>query len=708
MRGAERPNRVKWTRPFLAPLPPLNDDATLRTFVDIADDDHEHERVLELLNLTGNLPLAVNLIATVVACDGCDATLCRWKTESTRMLSDGYDKKSSLDISIMLSLASARMTPEAQELLSILSLLPDGLSDVELLQSRLPIDNVLAAKATLMRTSLAYAGKNNRLLALVPIREYVRRCHPPVSALTFSMRQYLHKLLLLWKEFKALPSPDILTQLSANLGNINAVLANGLRDDAPDIVATLSSVIVLSGFTRMKNNDSSPLMPLIADHVMRFPDDPVYGTYFMDKFFSCQYRPIPDPDAQIALANRYFDHASDLENGDLILTIHICHRAHSLNSLAQWYNALAAYYSSQANQPEMSLRYREMALSVTDSFEYPTKQRLQAITGMANHLCTMGNYVGGRVQAQKAQELAQTLGDLVGQAQAVGFEARCCICVGDFKSAARLCRAARDLLMVCGLHRTEVDVRLQSFEAEIHLLKTEYPEARAIHAQLVRTTPPGNTNAFDLLNLAVVENAMGADSTDVRKNLDAARMQFTTSVGSPQAVLLCDAVYATLDLRDGNTAAARAMFERLFVKLRTRDEGATFCLERLANLDHGMYDLPATLGWAGVYLASALKTKNKLSIMKALRCFGQIAVAQCDADTGLSLFQVALEGFTFMDVHWWKADCMARMAEISIGREEVSKGRDFFESALPLLERCSNGVDVHRIEVRLSALDTLS
>lgn len=333
MRGAERPNRVKWTRPFLAPLPPLNDDAALQTFVDIADDDHERHLVLELLNMTGNLPLAVNLIATVVAYDGCEATLSRWKTESTRVLSDGYDKKSSLDISIMLSLASARMTSEAQDLLSILSLLPDGLSDVELLQSKLPIDNVLAAKATLMRTSLAYTGKNNRLLALVPIREYVRRCHPPASALTFSMRQYLHKILLLWKEFKVLPSTDVVTQLSANLGNINAVLADGLRYDAPDIIATLSSVIVLSGFARMKTNDSSPLMPLIVDHVMRFPDDPVYGTYFMDKFFSCRYHPIRDPDTQIALANRYFDHASDLEKGDSILASHICHQAHKIWAL---------------------------------------------------------------------------------------------------------------------------------------------------------------------------------------------------------------------------------------------------------------------------------------------------------------------------------------------------------------------------------------
>jgi hypothetical protein len=85
------------------------------------------------LELTGNLPLAVSLIASVAGAEGCDSALARWRFESTRMLSDGYDKRSSLDISIMLSFTSSRMTPGAQDLLSILSMLPDGFTDADLL-----------------------------------------------------------------------------------------------------------------------------------------------------------------------------------------------------------------------------------------------------------------------------------------------------------------------------------------------------------------------------------------------------------------------------------------------------------------------------------------------------------------------------------------------------------------------------------------------
>ncbi|KAJ7193837.1 P-loop containing nucleoside triphosphate hydrolase protein, partial [Mycena pura] len=179
MRGAERPGQVKWTRPFVQPLEPLEDDAALQTFHAIAGEDHEEGLVHELLNLSGNLPLAIDLIANVVVYEGCATTLHRWKTESTRVVSDGYDKRSSLDISITLSFSSARMTREAQALLSLLSILPNGLSDADLVHSNLPIADIRGAQTTLIRTALAQVGPTNRLSALMPIREHVRGIYPP-------------------------------------------------------------------------------------------------------------------------------------------------------------------------------------------------------------------------------------------------------------------------------------------------------------------------------------------------------------------------------------------------------------------------------------------------------------------------------------------------------------------------------------------------
>ncbi|KAJ7192413.1 P-loop containing nucleoside triphosphate hydrolase protein, partial [Mycena pura] len=179
MRGAERPGQVKWTRPFLQPLEPLEDGAALQTFHAIAGEDHEESLVHELLTLSGNLPLAIDLIANVVVGDGCTTTLDRWRTESTRVVSDGYDKRSSLNISITLSFSSARMTQESQALLSLLSILPNGLSDTELVHSNLPIADIRGAQTTLLRTALAQVGPTNRLSTLMPIREHVRGIYPP-------------------------------------------------------------------------------------------------------------------------------------------------------------------------------------------------------------------------------------------------------------------------------------------------------------------------------------------------------------------------------------------------------------------------------------------------------------------------------------------------------------------------------------------------
>ncbi|KAJ7286807.1 P-loop containing nucleoside triphosphate hydrolase protein, partial [Mycena rebaudengoi] len=194
MRGGERPAKVKWTRPFLPPLDPLSTSAALQTFIDVADDTHHQESVKQLLEVTGHLPLAVSLISSVASHEGCDKALSRWKSETTHMLSDGYDQRSSLDISIMLSLTSSRMTVGAQDLLSLVSMLPDGLTDVELVQAKLGIPDILDCKSILMRTSLAFVGKDQRLKVLIPIREHTLRMHPPTNALKQPLQQHFHDL----------------------------------------------------------------------------------------------------------------------------------------------------------------------------------------------------------------------------------------------------------------------------------------------------------------------------------------------------------------------------------------------------------------------------------------------------------------------------------------------------------------------------------
>ncbi|KAJ7214940.1 P-loop containing nucleoside triphosphate hydrolase protein, partial [Mycena pura] len=227
MRGAEQPARVRWTRPFLRPLQPLTSDAAQKIFIDIAGEIHDSSDVDKILHLTDNMPLAVDLVAHLVDSEGCATVLSRWDTEKTSLVSDGYDQRSNLDMSIALSLSSPRLASVsgAKDLLSLLSILPDGLSDTELRQSNFPIDNILECKATLLRTSLAYTTSQKRLKVLIPIQEYMQRHHQAQLDIVEPLFQHYRELLELWPIHGGTILAEIIPQLTTNFTNIQNLLS---------------------------------------------------------------------------------------------------------------------------------------------------------------------------------------------------------------------------------------------------------------------------------------------------------------------------------------------------------------------------------------------------------------------------------------------------------------------------------------------------
>ncbi|KAJ7728639.1 P-loop containing nucleoside triphosphate hydrolase protein, partial [Mycena metata] len=206
MRGLERPGKVHGTHPFLHPLKPLEYTAARQTFFDIADDTHDPKELNKILALTDHMPLVINLLAHLVDSEGCFHVLTRWAEKKTLIISEGYDRTTNLDLSISLSLSSPRLNllPQSKDLLSILSLLPDGLSDKELVQSGLPIDTILACKTALVGTSLAYSDEYKKLKALMPIREYMQRTRPPGDHLIRPLLFHFKEVLELHGEYRGL------------------------------------------------------------------------------------------------------------------------------------------------------------------------------------------------------------------------------------------------------------------------------------------------------------------------------------------------------------------------------------------------------------------------------------------------------------------------------------------------------------------------
>jgi hypothetical protein len=109
-------------------------------------------------------------------------------------------------------------------------------------------------------------------------------------------------------------------------------------------------------------------------------------------------------------------------------------------------------------------------------------------------------------------------------------------------------------------------------------------------------------------------------------------------------------------------------------------------------------------GWTTVFLVHSVKQKEKLGIHKALQFLGDTFLAQNEEHTAISLFTVALDGFTQMDVHCSRAECMLRLGDISKGEGNLLKAVELWETARPLFEQSLQAKRVENIDQRLAGV----
>ncbi|KAJ7669078.1 hypothetical protein B0H17DRAFT_1209729 [Mycena rosella] len=691
MRGAERPAKVKWTRPFLLPLRPLQDGAALRTFFDIADDCHDEGLVTQVLQLTGNLPLAVSLMASIVSHEGCVKTLSRWNTEKTRLLSDGYDKGSSLEISLTLSLTSSRMTPEAQNLLSLLSILPDGLGQAELLHSKLPVSNILAAKSTLVQTSLAYVDTGKRLTVLPPIREYIRGVHPPSPAVKSALRRHYHEIIDMWHtlEAKYVSDRDSVTRISENFNNLQAIMSDALSAGCQDFRQSLHSALKLDQFAVFTDRVGQRLICSFDPYLPEWGTDSVYGVYLVLKIANVSPgEDNPELQADITRGNSYFEHASPSQK-------------------VNWYNALGRYYSWL--DPTAAVHWYRQAISEGSAGETSSAVAADVLCRLGDILNDTGKHAAGKICAEEARKRAEDFGAMVTEASAIQIEARCCLALGDFRYAARDLDQAKELLIACGLQQSSRHTKLELIQAEVLLLKTEYAEARQLNVRMVETAEGWIEAVTARVNIALIDIQIGGEAGPIREEIERCRALFQGPLAfvGPGCIMMCDATLVDLQLREGNMQKeAKDKLEKYFVGSRRNDaEVEIFCLQRLADISLGLNKLEPTMGWAVIFLASALARQNRLASMEALRCLGAIFLVQEENDTALSLFEVARAGFFAMGVYRSHGHCLRGMAEVHQKRGDFTKARAYLMEARPLYERCQQRREIERLDANVRDME---
>ncbi|KAJ7797980.1 hypothetical protein B0H14DRAFT_3546462 [Mycena olivaceomarginata] len=604
------PGKVSWTRPFLPPLQPLSDNAARQIFSDITDNSCEPEAINQLLQLTDNMPLAVDLIAHLVDYEGFSHVLARWETEKTTLLSIGYDRRSNLDVSIQLSLSSPRITSESKELLSLLSILPDGLSDVELVQSNLPVPNILACKATLLATSLAYQDIKKRLRSLMPIREHMQQFLPPSCFLAQSLRTHFYSILKLYEKYKDEQRRPLVNQIASNLGNLQEVLQLGLSKNDPNLVDTMYCIFSLNSFYRITGRGHTPLMDTIPMTLPQPTDHRLEASFFIEVILSRIHTAILKPEIVISRGLSHFQHFTDpvLEFATM--------------------------------DPARSLQFYDKALQLSKLCG-DKNQESNCLVLNALLKWKAGDPHSAKVHASEAQRLSKLSGDLYQEAQACHLLAMCTRSVGNWqKSMTNLCRA-RELLGLCGLSGGRIDHDITIGQAENHLVKSEYAEARRLYSQMVETTSPdqnAEAYAFALLNIAEVDIMIGHPAEDVDNTLGKAKEIFS-SVNDQQGIKYCDMFWAYMEFRVGKSAK---FLQALHSAWEKENQIVSFCLERLANVN-AWQSAGSQFRWPVVYLGYAYKTKEKLGLHKALLFLGDVFISNEDEDTAQNLWVVALE-----------------------------------------------------------------
>ncbi|KAJ7749395.1 hypothetical protein B0H16DRAFT_1845367 [Mycena metata] len=340
-----------------------------------------------------------------------------------------------------------------------------------------------------------------------------------------------------------------------------------------------------------------------------------------------------------------------------------------------------------------------MGLSLAKS-QGNIKEQSAALAQLSWIKWSTGDYITAQDYGQEAQKLAKMSGDLHTEAQGLYTEALCCQTLGHFRECIFLVRRASTLLELCGFLQGDRAYNLITCQAEVHTLKSEYTHTCNLHRQLLQTYQGGQLyyEGLSLMNIAAVEVSIGVPYNMIQEKIGASQTIFK-KIGHKMMLTACDIIQADLNLREGDMTCS------LFCKclkfgLGRFSEIVSYCLERLADITR--WGRHHDHSWSTVLLAHSLKAKEKLGIHKALQFIGDVHLMDNDELTTISLFTVALEGFTNMDVHRSRAECMIQLGDIAKKNGDLLKALELWETARPLFERSSQAKRVQDIDERAS------
>ncbi|KAI0293008.1 hypothetical protein B0F90DRAFT_192936 [Multifurca ochricompacta] len=272
MRGTMRPGQTLWTKPTLAPLKTLSQDAAREIWEEI--EQNYDAAAEELIKAVDYVPLAVSLLAHLAQATLPTLLLKEWNQNQTKFIQMGQTHKlSNLEYSIQLSIDSGRMraNPPARNLLGILSMLPDGIHTEQLgkFEEILVDMDILSNLRTLQQCSLVHViGERYQTHPI--IRHFCNQQEVISSKYKDSLQNFYINLA---SSNSSEAQPRYHAEMVLEINNTKAMLFDLLKSNYGNNSKLVEAIITFTNFHGGIGDHSNKLISQTVETLQQRPSD---------------------------------------------------------------------------------------------------------------------------------------------------------------------------------------------------------------------------------------------------------------------------------------------------------------------------------------------------------------------------------------------------------------------------------------------------
>jgi tetratricopeptide (TPR) repeat protein len=631
LRGTQRPLGVDW-RDSIEPSS-LSRAAARDAFLAISGQKFKNDRRLDdLLGALDYVPLAVTLMA--YAAEGepnLEGIWKHWKKERTEMLRrpEGRGRLTNVEVSYEISIKGPRMTDEGRRLLALMAYLPEGVAPEELEQI-CSMERCYRAALVLRKAGLAF-DESGRLRVLAPLREYVRRKHPPDPVDLKRLSDFYVDLAIVeGSRIRSKAGSEAIHRLAPQVANIESVLLQGLQSSDPE--PAIRGALALVDFTRFTGIGSSQVLEdaaLVAQNLERAQTKA-----------GC-FKGLGD------LALGRGDRKMAWAHYERALTMY--QQAADVKGEADCFKGLGDVVLGRRDHETARARY-EQALTLY--------QQTGGLLGEADCICRLGNlalergdYETARARYEQALPLYRRTDDAFGEADSIKGLGDVAFDLGDHTAA-----------------RALYDQALPLFQKTAGLL--------------------GEANCLKRLGDVVLESG---DHAAAWARYDQALQLYRQAAGVlGQANCICK--FGDLALRRGDYEGSRLYYEQALTLYQQAGGvfGEANCTCSLANLAFGRGDHKSAQAHYEKGLALYQQAGNPFGKANCIKSLGDLALERDDCETARVLYEEALTLYREAGGLRGEANCTCSLGDVMMGRGDHEAARRRYEQALPLYEEIND------------------